>query len=69
MECQLVMVIVFELEDSFTKTSFTWTERREYLFENKLVAQSKFREINNSFRQNNPSTYKTAFAIYEPIKD
>jgi len=67
MSCQLVMVIVFQLEDEHT--SFSWTERHEYNFNSRSAAQVQFMLLQARFEQDNPETFKTAFAIYVPIKD
>jgi hypothetical protein len=67
MQCQLVMVIVFQLEDR--NASFSWTERHEYNFHSRSAAQVQFHLLEARFRQDNPETFKTAFAIYVPIKD
>jgi hypothetical protein len=64
--CQLIMVIIFELEDSFSKTAITWTERREYLFGSQAEAKIQFNLLENKFRRDN-RTFKTAFAIYDTL--
>jgi len=63
---KLIMVIVFEFEDSSSGTSITWTERREHLFETKDQARRDFIHLRNRFRKDNPAV-KTAFAIYEMV--
>jgi len=69
MQCKLIMVVVFELEDRSENTSFTWTERLEYLFNSRSAAQVQFGLLKARFRGDNSETFKTAFAIYIPIKD
>lgn len=65
---KLIMVIVFEFEDSFTKTAMNWTERKEYFFESKYEARRNFINLRNQFSQDNPN-FKTAFAIYERLSE
>jgi hypothetical protein len=69
---KLIMVIVFEFEDSLRdaqgNNAIAWTERREYFFESKAEARRNFIDLRNKFRQDNPD-FKTAFAIYERLSE
>jgi hypothetical protein len=67
-KCKLIMVIVFELEDTISRVALTWTERREFIFESKSSARVQFNRIENKFRRDNPD-FKTAFAIYEMLEE
>ena len=67
-KCKLIMVIVFELEDTISRVALTWTERREFIFESKSSARVQFNRIENKFRRDN-SDFKTAFAIYEMLEE
>jgi hypothetical protein len=67
-KCKLIMVIVFELEDTFSQVALTWTERREFIFESESSARVQFIQNRNKFRRDNPD-FKTAFAIYEMLEE